>query len=869
MHFSATSLHLSITGTVRRLVLLVFILAWGADFAVAQSAASVSFEIAPAEPWVKPVMAKQGAQANPDTISGGIDYLMRDQQENFISKSSYYHQVRHVLTDEGVQNGSDITIAFDPTYQKLTFHFIRVTRAGSQTAEDRLDRRLFKVVQRETEMEYFLFDGRYTAQCVLEDIRVGDVIEYACTLEGANPVMGGKSCETFGTMWSVPVRHAVVRLLYAQDNEPRIKIDKKDITPVITSENGVTEWMWEEKDVPPRLLDGGVPTTYNPFGNVQVSDFADWGDVVDWAVALYPVTEQLTPELEAEVEKLRNIADTEERIMTALRFVQDEIRYLAVASGIHSHQPNAPDEVLRRRFGDCKDKTFLLATLLGKCGVSATPVLVNTSERKNVFDLLPSPYAFDHVILQVSTFKNTYWLDATRSNQRGPLNQIYVTDFGYGLVLSPGTKFLTPFKPPAASNPRSAVQEIYTVYKPGIPSTMEVVTDYRGASAEGIRATFKRESRDALQKSYLEYYARRFPTIKSRSPLTLTELPDEMGCQVRENYTIPELWQPNEKKTGYVLPMGSADIQNIVGDPIAASRVDPAGWGHPTRLEHEIQLNFYQDWALDGSPLQLATSAFTFDHKTSVEGRTVKLKYSYESLSDTIPLAEVPAHNEALTKITDVLNYTFTLQSEGLSAPAQQAQAFKVNWMLVFSTTVLVVPMVWLCLYIFRSTRQIPPLQGVYQDAHLDGLSGWLVLVGLHSITRPLFSLAWFVQSWWLLDQPRWDALTDPVSADYREMYLPTLMFEWLYNCAMLIFSVMLLIMYFKKRAWFRNGTIIVIAVTLVGILIDNALAYDLVDDKNSKPGEAFQDIIRGTVAALVWIPYMISSRRVRATFRR
>ena len=57
-------------------------------------------------------------------------------------------------------------------------------------------------------------------------------------------------------------------------------------------------------------------------------------------------------------------SDERERLLAAMRFVQSEVRYLALALGNGSYVPSPPELVLKRRYGDCKDKTLLALSLL-------------------------------------------------------------------------------------------------------------------------------------------------------------------------------------------------------------------------------------------------------------------------------------------------------------------------------------------------------------------------------------------------------------------------------------------------------------------------------------------------------------------------
>jgi hypothetical protein len=80
--------------------------------------------------------------------------------------------------------------------------------------------------------------------------------------------------------------------------------------------------------------------------------------------------------------KAREIAAGETDYMTRLekvtRFMQGEIRYVAIEVGIGGLQPHAASDVFHNRYGDCKDKATLLISMLDAVGIRATWVLVDT-----------------------------------------------------------------------------------------------------------------------------------------------------------------------------------------------------------------------------------------------------------------------------------------------------------------------------------------------------------------------------------------------------------------------------------------------------------------------------------------------------------
>lgn len=641
------------------LAILVLSLPWLAIFSAKAEdppPPAVTFSIGPTPFWVKPIGPVIPIKSDGD--DGGISYLLADQQVNVEPRASYYHEARQITSENGVQNGASISVSFDPSYQKLTFHSITLTRKGAAT--DRLDRSRIQLLQREKDMEAFLFDGAYTAHCQLEDVRAGDVIEYAYTVEGENPVLKGKFSRIFDLDWYNPVHRAVTRLVYPADRKLHFRPKNRTIKPAITTEKGVTEWLWDEANVPGRRPDPGTPSDHDPCGSIQVSEFSSWEELVNWETPLYRLDAPLSPELEAEVEKLRAIKNTEERILAGLRFVQDEVRYLGLEAGVGSYRPSPPSEVLRRRFGDCKDKASLLGTLLQRTGIDAAPALVSTTYRGTVPERLPAPDAFDHVILQVQTGGATYWLDATRSGQRGPLSQIYVGDFGSALVLRPGNKTLSAFAPPPGSLPRKKIVENYHIAAPDGSGELEVRSEYRGRAAESTRSRFQDRGREKVQKEYLQYYARRFPGIRTGKPLVYEELSGANACEIKEFYYIPKMWQLNEKKTYYEVVLYPSELDQDMGSAGTSQRDDPLALNHPVNTTQEINAQMFEDWPIKISRQDVKNDFFRYREGGKVKGRHLQFTYSYETLTDRVAVADLPKYNAALTRVSKTMGYRLT-----------------------------------------------------------------------------------------------------------------------------------------------------------------------------------------------------------------
>src|SRR5262249_2035195 len=107
------------------------------------------------------------------------------------SKSAWHHRrAQRVLTRAGAEQAAHFLAEFDPTYQRLDVHYIRVLRG--ELTFDHADLGALQIFRRETSLERLALDGRLTVSLVVPDVRVDDIVEISLTVHGANPVLDKK-----------------------------------------------------------------------------------------------------------------------------------------------------------------------------------------------------------------------------------------------------------------------------------------------------------------------------------------------------------------------------------------------------------------------------------------------------------------------------------------------------------------------------------------------------------------------------------------------------------------------------------------------------------------------------------------------------
>jgi len=180
---------------------------------------------------------------------------------------------------------------------------------------------------------------------------------------------------------------------------------------------GSNQWQWvmsnveairPEDDMPPwRAVAGQMVVSFFPPGGGQAKGFDTWNDMALWQAGLVRGRRDSSPEIKQKTVALTASETSVTAKMAALgKFVQNDIRYVAIELGIGGWQPHAANDIFSHHFGDCKDKATLMSTMLKEIGIDSYYVAVNTN-RGTVNEKTPAARWFNHVILAIKLPEGT------------------------------------------------------------------------------------------------------------------------------------------------------------------------------------------------------------------------------------------------------------------------------------------------------------------------------------------------------------------------------------------------------------------------------------------------------------------------------
>lgn len=454
----------------------------------------------------------------------------------------------------------------------------------------------------------------------------------------------------------MPLKHLCTRLVVPQGFRLYSTALAGDTPASHSVVAGMDVYQRDLSDVPAVIAEQNLAFGETAYAQTIYSSYKDWAAVGNYFAPIYDISHAESEAVNTVAASIRDaFATDEDRVIAALDFVQKEVRYLGIELGAGGYIPRAPQLVIDRRFGDCKDMTVLLIAILNKLDIKALPVLVSQQNRAGVALQQPTHSAFDHVITQVTLGTKTYFLDPTRGEQLGDLEHRQQGDFGKGVVIAENSPGMIDVVSPRPDFYKVIV-DTFTTTPGSNEGAFESVTDQYMASADELSGWLKSGGLADISRSYLQYYQNTFPGITETKPLTVEVFEEDAHVRVTANYHIPTLWDVNQNdsniRTLWVRPY---EINAAIPQFNGTDRKSDYAIGNPVRISHEIKVLLDDSWELDVENLTFDHPAFRIEKRQRFTNNILSTVYTYVTKSDHIKAADFTL---SMASIGNVLDYS-------------------------------------------------------------------------------------------------------------------------------------------------------------------------------------------------------------------
>jgi len=472
------------------------------------------------------------------------------------------------------------------------------------------------------------------------------------------------SFETWGIQNSIPVVHEALDLILPPGGHYAESWRK--YTPVKPVEVESNHLRWSIENMPRLDLENlhAAPSWQALAARMDLF----WGDAAvkgkelqwrmlgQWGGKLQEHRTDPTPEITAKVQELvAGAPDLYTKLSRITSYIQKNVRYFIVTRGIGGLQSHYAGDIYRHHYGDCKDKTALLISMLQVIGIKGSYLAVD-SERGVIDPEAPSLVG-DHMITAIE-------LPAGTNDPR--LAARVKTPEGKELLIFDPTDEVTPvglirsalqggwgniydgeqsrvlqmpvLKPETAGLERKGN---FTLASDGTLSG-EVKESFTGDEATYERAALKESAPKDLRRQMESSLGAHLPglVLKEFNFEQAADLDKPVGLNL--HFSVPTYAHPAGPLLLVRMRVLGSDTRTVPDVMEGKVRKVPIELGHPGRWHNSCDIALPEGFKVDEmpDPVKLDVGFASYSSAVTVEGKTLHYESDYVQRDVEVPAAK-------------------------------------------------------------------------------------------------------------------------------------------------------------------------------------------------------------------------------------
>lgn len=351
--------------------------------------------------------------------AGAVILLNEEKLEIFpngTAVSEEYFVVK-ILNDRGKHYG-EVELGYDSTYEKVELEYARTIKKDGTIVQ--VGKKNIRDVSKY--LDFPLYSNARVKIISMPEVAEGVIIEYKAKWFIGKLIDNKNFCCRCGIQEYEPVINQSFTLTVPHSSKYKVNIDKVNpgyvlsslkLKPKVKKGKDKDTYIWRFQNIPEIISEPCMPPWSEIVANFGFSSFNSWQEIYKW---WWKITKDKIDHNDAIKEKVKELVkgkgEDREKAAAIYHFCASKIRYVGVEYGEAGFQPHRATEIFKNKYGDCKDQSMLLVSMLRLAGIKAHPVLIGTKGSWLLDEKFPT-LTFNHCIAIAEIKGELIFMDPT------------------------------------------------------------------------------------------------------------------------------------------------------------------------------------------------------------------------------------------------------------------------------------------------------------------------------------------------------------------------------------------------------------------------------------------------------------------------
>jgi transglutaminase-like putative cysteine protease len=321
------------------------------------------------------------------------------------------HVVVKILNERG-KDSADIEIGYNSRAEIASIIYARTITAEGKILP--LIENAIKVVTPYS--SYPSYSDYKELTFSMPGVTVGSIIDYKVVIEEKRPEIEGKFSTGFYFQAHNPAYLCRYKVITPKDMDLKYLVLNRlqgiELSPKIIRDEDKKIYLWEYKHIPQIIKEKSMPPMDEVAFRVLVTTMDSWEEFSRWWRKKIEGKTEPNEAIRKKVAELtKDLLTPKERAEAIFDYAKREIRYVSIGLGKSGYEPQSAKQVFENKYGDCKDKSTLLISMLRTAGIPAYYVLIPTASIGNLIKDFSYPFQFNHCIVAVENERGYHFVD--------------------------------------------------------------------------------------------------------------------------------------------------------------------------------------------------------------------------------------------------------------------------------------------------------------------------------------------------------------------------------------------------------------------------------------------------------------------------